>query len=134
MCDDYCPKFQILNVINCMLSVTLLVLHGVYAIWGLILPYASDRDKLRDYIDNLELYLNVVTYSDSVLIPLKVLFGILVKKCCCNHVKRNKTSDSDDGYDTCKYRNNKKNTFQVGQISKSNKNNCHENVQTFQVV
>lgn len=98
-----CPGLHIdwLSAINFLLSTSLLVLNGVYAIWGLAIKFRSDqsRDNLKEYMDKLELYLNIVTYTDSVLVPLKLMIIIIIKKCCCPNMVIHRDKDESEGFD-----------------------------------
>lgn len=100
MCD-WLSELNWLKVINGLLSLAILVMNGVYAIWGLFLTKSnsSKREDLAEYISTLERYANIVSYSDSVLVPLKIIVLLLVKRCCHIKICEHSSSDDDDGYD-----------------------------------
>ena len=111
MCDECnaCVKCVTLNVINSILTVIVVLMNGIYAMWGLFIPRSTGRTAWKDYAEKLEVYLDVVSYSDSILIPLKTVSMILVKLCCCESKKDSESADAvtvraDDLYDSRKYR------------------------------
>ena len=71
-------------------------MNGIYAIWGIMLPHSKAKDVWKEYIDKLELYVNMVSYSDAVMLPLKIVSMILVKWCCCKCEKMVKEKSDDD--------------------------------------
>lgn len=99
--DQMCPGVHCnwLSAINFLLSATLLIMNGVHAIWGMVIKYQANtkRDDMKSYMDKLELYLNIVSYSDSVLVPLEVIMSIIVKKCCCPTTVMHRNRGDDDG-------------------------------------
>lgn len=96
MCD-WLTELNWLKVINGLLSLVLLVMNGVYAIWGLcIRSSSSKRDNLVKYIDQLEFFTNLVSYTDGVVVPFKIIILLLLKRCCG---VRCGSSDSDDQAD-----------------------------------
>lgn len=84
-----------LVIINKILTVTVVLMNGIYAAWGLFIPRSPGRVVWKDYAQKLETYLNVVSYSDSILIPLKAVSMILLK-CCCKVDPQKKDDDADD--------------------------------------
>lgn len=95
-------KVNWIETINFLLSAAIMTMTAVHAVWGLILPYTKKKDDktlstLEDYISNLELYANVVGYTDSVLIPLKIIFSILAKKFCACCIEEEEVDT--DGFD-----------------------------------
>lgn len=104
MCD-FLTSVNWISVINGMLSLILLVLNGVSSIWGFALKIkhqnpSANKEALDLYINRLELYLNVVTYTDSVLVPLKFIFILLAKKFCHQCVCKKDPGEKDsDGFD-----------------------------------
>lgn len=71
-------------------------MNGIYVIWGLMIPNSQAKEVWGEYIQKLELYVNVVSYSDAVVLPLKIISMILVKWCCCKCEKMTKRNDDDD--------------------------------------
>ena len=82
MCE--CVSWIGLEVLDAIVSVFILLLNGICAIWGFILPHSNLKNDVEQYTKTLETYVNVVSYSDVVLIPLKVVLIILMKACLCN--------------------------------------------------
>ena len=74
-------------------------MNGVYVVWGLMIPNSQAKEVWNDYIRKLELYVNVVSYSDAVILPLKIISMILVKWCCCECKKMTKKDDAEDVID-----------------------------------
>ena len=81
MCE--CMECVSMNMIDTILSIIIILMNGIYVIWGLMLPHSSAKEVWKDYIDKLELYVNMVSYSDAVMLPLKIISMIIVKWCCC---------------------------------------------------
>lgn len=106
MCCEFLLSINWISVINGTLSLILLILNGVSSIWGFALKMkhkstSADKESLDLYINRLELYLNVVTYSDSILVPLKFIFILLAKRFCSQCVCKKKLTDPDsDGFDS----------------------------------
>ena len=82
MCE--CLTWCGLEILDAVVSVCILILNGICAIWGFILPHSNIKKDVEEYAKQLELYVNIVSYSDVVLIPLKVILIILMKACLCN--------------------------------------------------
>lgn len=99
-CDD-CVKCMVLNIINKVLTIVVVLMNGIYAAWGLFIPRSVGRSTWKDYAEKLEVYLDVVSYSDSILIPMKAVSMILVKWCCCKIDKAKKNDDEEDQIDIC---------------------------------
>lgn len=97
MCE--CLKCISINLINALLSIVIVLMNGIYVIWGLMIPNSQTKDVWGEYIQKLELYINVVSYSDAVVLPLKIISMILVKWCCCECEKMAKRNDDDDMYE-----------------------------------
>lgn len=82
MCE--CISWCGLEVLDALVSFFILLLNGICAIWGFILPHSATKSNIEQYTKTLEAYVNVVSYSDAVLIPLKLILIILMKACLCN--------------------------------------------------
>lgn len=95
-CSD-CARCLTVNVLNGIMSVIVVLMNGVYAVWGLFLPRSDGMTAWKEYAEKLETYLNVVSYSDSILIPIKVVTMILAKWCCGKMSKKRK----DEGGSGC---------------------------------
>lgn len=81
MCE--CLECFSINIVNTLLSIVIVLMNGIYAVWGLMLPNSQSKEVWGEYAQKLELYVNVVSYSDAVILPLKIISMILVKWCCC---------------------------------------------------
>lgn len=95
LCGE-CVKCISLNLFNNILTIIVVLMNGIYAAWGLFIPRSAGRVAWKDYAEKLEVYLDVVSYSDSILIPLKTVTMLLVKWCCCKCDKGAKKKDDDD--------------------------------------
>lgn len=84
-----------LNIINTLLSIVIVIMNGIYVIWGLMLPHSEAKEVWKEYIERLELYVNVVSYSDAVILPMKVVAMILLKWFCCKCNKKMKQEDDN---------------------------------------
>lgn len=96
MCE--CLECISINLINTLLSIVIILMNGIYVIWGLMIPNSQAKEVWGEYIQKLELYVNVVSYSDAVILPLKIVSMILVKWCCCKCEKMAKRNEDDDVY------------------------------------
>lgn len=83
MCDEC-----LIGFFSNFLSVAIFIMNFIYAIWGLILPNDEKRENFEHYIMQLETYVNIVSYSDAVLIPIKIILIIMLRYCCCNRKER----------------------------------------------
>lgn len=91
-----CCECFIINIVNAILSVVIVLMNGVYVVWGLMLPSSKNKEVWNDYKKKLELYVSVVSYSDAVVLPLKLITMILVKWCCCQCKKIAEPKDVDE--------------------------------------
>lgn len=105
-----------MKLIDTVLSIVIVVMNGVYAVWGILIPNSQSKEQWNDYKNKLEFYVNLVSYSDIVVLPLKVLSMIMLKWCCCkceNGLKRgDEEYDVDDVY----------NQYQIRQLGTNNSN------------
>lgn len=80
-----------------------MLMNGIYSAWGYMIYFGADaskRDNMKKYIDNVETYLEIVTISESIVVPLKVIFVILVRNSCCSEMISESASDvHGDGFD-----------------------------------
>lgn len=94
MCEcEFCVRCCTLNLLNDLLSMILIVMNGVYAIWGWLIPSSNARTVWKTYAEQLQIYINLVTYSDSLLVPMKVVTMILIKWAVCNCKHENPSDD-----------------------------------------
>ena len=91
MCE--CMECVSMNMIDTLLSIIIILMNGIYVIWGLMLPHSSAKETWKEYIDKLELYVNMVSYSDAVMLPLKIVSMIIVEWCCCKCKRMLKEED-----------------------------------------
>ena len=105
MCE--CAQCLVIQSIDILVTILIYVLNGVVAIWGFIIPHESDkRENLEAYVKHLEVYVDLVSYSDVVLIPLKLILVIIMKWCLCD-CNRAINRLRDDGEDVIKQHENK---------------------------
>lgn len=95
MCE--CWTCFSIKFIDTFLSVVIVIMNGVYAVWGILIPNSETKEQWIDYKNKLETYVNLVSYSDIVILPLKVLSMVLLKWCCCKC--ENVAKRGDDEYD-----------------------------------
>lgn len=93
MCE--CMECITLNIINTLLSIVIILMNGIYVIWGLMLPHSQAKEVWKEYIERLELYVNVVSYSDAVILPMKIVAMILLKWFCCKCNKQLKQDEDN---------------------------------------
>ena len=67
-----------LGFADAILSFVIFVLNIVYVAWGWFMPNSDEKEDLQFVIQKLQSYLNFVTYSDSIALPLKILLLILL--------------------------------------------------------
>lgn len=107
MCE--CWSCFSVKIIDTLLSIVIVIMNGVYAIWGILLPNSKTKEHWNDYKNKLELYVNLVSYSDIVILPLKILSMVLLKWCCCkceNSLKRDDDYDIEEVYKSNHYNSN----------------------------
>ena len=99
MCEcQECIKCLTINILNKVLTIIVLLMNGIYAVWGLFIPRSTGKESWKEYANKLETYLDVVSYSDSVLIPLKAVTMIITKWCCCKSQPKKNDDDPIDKY------------------------------------
>lgn len=116
MCE--CWNCFTVKLIDTVLSIVIVVMNGVYAVWGILIPNSQSKEQWNDYKNKLEFYVNLVSYSDIVVLPLKVLSMIMLKWCCCkceDALKRDDEYDVDDVY----------NQYQIRQMGSNGGNNTN---------
>lgn len=97
-------SLDVLKIINGVLSLAFLISNAVYAIWGLVIRNKAPsmkRDKLGEYVNMLDHYVNVVSFIDCVIVPLKVILFITIRYCChcrLNDGEHSSPSSSDNGF------------------------------------
>ena len=91
MCDTLFSCFS-LSFVDTLVTALIFVLNVLYVVWGWFTPNDPQREDLSEYIQKLKSYLNFVTYSDSFMLPIKVLLLVLLRYMCC---KKNKQEMED---------------------------------------
>ena len=86
MCDTLFSCFS-LSFVDTLVSALIFVLNVLYVLWGWFTPNDPQREDLSEYIQKLKSYLNFVTYSDSFMLPIKVLLLVLLRYMCCKKDK-----------------------------------------------
>lgn len=95
-----CEIFSCLSLsfMDSVVSALIFVLNGLYVMWGWFAPNDDDREKLEEYIKTLRNYLNLFTYSDSVLLISKIVILVIMRYVCCKcGVNKNKEGTSCPG-------------------------------------
>ena len=125
MCE--CFECISINIINSLLSIVIVLMHSVYVVWGLMIPSSQAKEVWNEYIQKLELYVNVVSYSDAVILPLKIISMILVKWCCYKCEKIAKKDDDEDVIDkNCDICENKQMYYDSKYVYNSKRNGISE--------
>ena len=95
MCE--CAQCIIIEFFDIILSAFIYVLNGVAALWGLILPSTAVKEDINKYVAHLETYVNIISYSDVILIPLKLVLLVVMKWCLCDCRRAiDRMNDTDD--------------------------------------
>lgn len=91
--------FDWVQFIGLLLSAALLTMNGVYTIWGLCIPKTdvenADREKLQRYIEKLDMYKDVISYSDAVMVPLNAIYWVVSHFCCKSLLDKDDDGEMD---------------------------------------
>ena len=61
------------------------------------MPNDPNREEFSEYMEKLQSYLNFVTYSDSLVIPIKIIIVILIQYVLCKKkIKGTKSNNQSD--------------------------------------
>lgn len=94
MCDTLFSCFS-LSFVDTLVTALIFVLNVLYVVWGWFTPNDPQREDLSEYIQKLKSYLNFVTYSDSFMLPIKVLLLVLLRYMCCKKNKQEAQGATD---------------------------------------
>ena len=88
-----CEIFS-LNFIDTALSIVIFIMNIIYTVWGWLMPNEEEvSEELSNTISKLKSYLNFVTYSDTLTLPIKIIIMILIEYFIC---KASKDATSKD--------------------------------------
>ena len=120
-------EFLSLGLIDTILSFVIFSMNIIYTVWGWFIPNDPNRDEFNEHMEKLKSYLNFVTYSDSLVLPIKIIIIVLIQYVLCK-----KKGQSPELHE-----NDNENVEPVGgkdglpALSTSGANVVHENVNGF---
>ena len=87
-----------LGFLDAILSLVIFVMNIIYCVWGWFIPDDPNREEFSQHMEKLKSYLNFVTYSDSLALPVKILIMFLIQYFVCRKKKMNneQTSTNDN--------------------------------------
>lgn len=83
-----------MSFVDSLVSVLIFVLNCFYVLWGWVTPNDPAREELEEYIQKLKSYLNFVTYSDSIMLMVKVIVILIIKYMLCKSNDNTEVSDN----------------------------------------
>ena len=120
-------EFLSLGLIDTILSFLIFIMNIIYTVWGWFIPNDPNRTEFSEHMEKLKSYLNFVTYSDSLVLPIKIIIIVLIQYVLCK-----KKGQSPELHE-----NDNENVEPVGgkdglpALSTSGANVVHENVNGF---
>ena len=120
-------EFLSLGLIDTILSFVIFIMNIIYTVWGWFIPNDPNRTEFNEHMEKLKSYLNFVTYSDSLVLPIKIIIIVLIQYVLCK-----KKGQSPELHE-----NDNENVEPVGgkdglpALSTSGANVVHENVNGF---
>ena len=88
-----------LGFLDAVLSLVIFVMNIIYVVWGWFIPDDPNREEFSQHMEKLKSYLNFVTYSDSLALPVKILIMILIQYFVCRKKKMNNEQTNDSSND-----------------------------------
>lgn len=85
-----------LGFLDAVLSLVIFVMNIIYVVWGWFIPDDPNREEFSQHMEKLKSYLNFVTYSDSLALPVKILIMILIQYFVCRKKNNEQTNDSSN--------------------------------------
>ena len=85
-------EFLSLGLIDTILSFVIFIMNIVYTVWGWFIPndpnregeaMSDAREEFNEHMEKLKSYLNFVTYSDSLVLPIKIIIIVLIQYVLC---------------------------------------------------
>ena len=90
-------EFITLGLIDTIMSFVIFSMNIIYVIWGWFMPNDPNREEFSEYMEKLQSYLNFVTYSDSLVITIKIIIVILIQYVLCKKkIKGTKSNNQSD--------------------------------------
>ena len=80
-------EFLSLGLIDTILSFVIFIMNIIYTVWGWFIPNDPNRDEFNEHMEKLKSYLNFVTYSDSLVLPIKIIVIVLIQYALCRKNK-----------------------------------------------
>ena len=120
-------EFLSLGLIDTILSFVIFIMNIIYTVWGWFIPNDPNRTEFNEHMEKLKSYLNFVTYSDSLVLPIKIIIIVLIQYVLCKKKGRSPELHENDN----------ENVEPVGgkdglpALSTSGANVVHENVNGF---
>ena len=88
-----------LGFLDAILSLVIFVMNIIYCVWGWFIPDDPNREEFSQHMEKLKSYLNFVTYSDSLALPVKILIMFLIQYFVCRKKKMNGDGNNTDNVD-----------------------------------
>ena len=130
-------EFLSLGLIDTILSFVIFIMNIVYTVWGWFIPNDPNRTEFNEHMEKLKSYLNFVTYSDSLVLPIKIIIIVLIQYVLCKKKGQSpELRESAQGLESV-HENDNENVEPVGgkdglpALSTSGANVVHENVNGF---
>ena len=80
-------EFLSLGLIDTILSFVIFIMNIIYTVWGWFIPNDPNRTEFNEHMEKLKSYLNFVTYSDSLVLPIKIIIIVLIQYVLCKKDK-----------------------------------------------
>ena len=122
-------EFLSLGLIDTILSFLIFIMNIIYTVWGWFIPNDPNRTEFSEHMEKLKSYLNFVTYSDSLVLPIKIIIIVLIQYVLCKKDKNvNEALGDKDGL---REQRSLQDQRSVPALSTSGANVVHENVNGF---
>lgn len=103
-------EFLSLGLIDTILSFVIFSMNIIYTVWGWFIPNDPNRDEFNEHMEKLKSYLNFVTYSDSLVLPIKIIVIVLIQYVLCRKNKGKVNENVNENKDENKDENNNNNS------------------------
>ena len=104
-------EFLSLGLIDTILSFVIFSMNIIYTVWGWFIPNDPNRDEFNEHMEKLKSYLNFVTYSDSLVLPIKIIVIVLIQYVLCRKNKGKVNENVNENKDENKDENNNNSSF-----------------------
>ena len=108
-----------LGFLDAILSLVIFVMNIIYCVWGWFIPddpnregeamntsgvesfgRSAAREEFSQHMEKLKSYLNFVTYSDSLALPVKILIMFLIQYFVCRKKRLKNEGNTNDNVDS----------------------------------